>query len=49
MLHATVWMNPENIMLKKSDAKDLVYFHSICMKYPKREMFGDQNQISDSR
>ena len=36
MIHATIWMNPEKIMQNKSDAKDFVYFHSICMKYPEK-------------
>lgn len=45
MTDATIWMNPKNMLSKRSQMQRFYIFYFIYMK---RQMFRNQNQISNS-
>lgn len=42
-MHVTIWMNPQNINVKKPDDKDYIFYVSIYMKYPEKKNLQKQN------
>ena len=47
LIHATTWMNPENIMLigNKLNTKGQIQYDSACVKYPNSQIYRDKKSL----